>query len=96
MCPCIMSMFRGLEAYSEGTETLILLLLCPLDAKELQVATTPLSGINMSGGTWETSPTFVDSAFQLDFLTKPTALLELGIDAVVTCILTHWIRSILH
>uniref|UniRef100_A0A7S0MRW1 DUF1995 domain-containing protein n=1 Tax=Pyramimonas obovata TaxID=1411642 RepID=A0A7S0MRW1_9CHLO len=50
------------------------------DAKELQVATTPASGINMSGGKWETSPTFVDSAFQLDFLTKPTALLELGID----------------
>eukprot|EP00976_Prorocentrum_cordatum_P081854 1184578-Prorocentrum_minimum.AAC.1 len=39
-----------------------------------------MSGVNMSGGKWETDPTFVGSPFQLDYLTKPTALLELGID----------------
>jgi hypothetical protein len=39
-----------------------------------------MSGMTMFGNTWETEPTFRDSPFQLDFLTQPTPLLELGID----------------
>jgi len=50
------------------------------DEKEMQVATDPAKGVTMFGNQWETQPTFAETEMQLDFLTRPTALLELGID----------------
>ena len=44
------------------------------------MAMQSMSGFTMSGSTWETEPSFAGSPFQLDFLTQPTPLLELGID----------------
>eukprot|EP00854_Cymbomonas_tetramitiformis_P009226 gene9226-10931_t len=46
----------------------------------MAVAKDPSTGVKITGGTWETDGTFANSPFKLDFLTKPTALLELGID----------------
>jgi len=50
------------------------------DEKERDVALEDMAGRTMFGNKWETEPTFRDSPFQLDFLTQPTPLLELGID----------------
>lgn len=44
------------------------------------MATDPAKGVTMFGNQWETQPTFAETEMQLDFLTRPTALLELGID----------------